>query len=441
MKISDLYEALYIKSKYSVFDELKNYPTSFVHFSKDIGKKSTQRAPYGNKFGINPLSTHSDPRGIYFYYNSWLLNTKVIISDDQYAVDYSNYWICDINDNNSINLGTITFPQVKKFVKNNGWLQEFNDVLPAALAYKSRYQAIYPKNKAGGKLWAVMDYLVNERNEFTWSLLLKGVDVVFDPGLGIINYGEPYQVIVLNKKAITVLKHGTNKNIEDKNIANIMKDVADMYFGTFKYKNTYPIIQLRLNDIPITVRYEHNSFYIGTFVNGIWIEVKERISDITGNTISQFKKLLIDTIKSYTNDQEPDGFPGRGKTGIKNKWTEHRINNLIRYITYRSDKIIHRYVSDGKLVFSTGWQGYKFQQKFDFIIDNNDNMTADITFTDNLTIRINSLKKFTFDQSNKEIASMILNDIKKQLSDLISSNRIDIAFKIIGLRLPSNQFG
>ena len=98
-------------------------------------------------------------------------------------------------------------------------------------------------------------------------------------------------------------------------------------------------------------------------------------------------------------------------------------------------------MSDGKLVFSTGWQGYKFQQKFDFIIDNNDNMTADITFTDNLTIRINSLKKFTFDQSNKEIASMILNDIKKQLSDLISSNRIDIAFKIIGLRLPSNQFG
>ena len=416
----------------TVFDAIKQYPNAFIHMAQDIDGTSGryQSAPQGNKIGINPQKIHNDPPGIYFYYNRWLLSSD--LSENQYAINYENYWICDIKQTpKSINLSTVKWNQIVDIATRNGWKDELNDAMDVIIKKRLPNTHIsLPKNTRtnGAKLWFAMKYIATITKKFTWLQLLKDVDVIFDPGEGIINTDEPAQAIVLNKNIIKILLHGSNKDKTNEVIASVIKSIAEQYGGKFYYQFKQPIANIEIDNKPISIRHSPNTekTFIGSFDDGFWIEkpIEKIYSNIGKN---QFKQIIIN-YSTHISDKAD-------KNGHKSKWNINLLQHILNSI-FKAGLLCRISVENNILNISTGWNGWgHFNHSVTFFINKNDDLKISINFNyelPNFFIKIEN--NFLSTSSPEDIITEMRDKIKENISKTSEIKSIHSFYKIIGFK-------
>lgn len=303
MRAKDLYEALFME-KYTAGNAIKKYPDNWIHFT-DI-----------NKLGINPDNDHDDPPGIYFYPCKYFIDDKH--HEDQYAINFKYYYICDINLNsNGINLKTLTLEQARNIAIKNNWLKEFDFYIN-----NSSNMAIIKKELTmdtsivGSVFYQLIKYLgypqkFNTRKvPRTYLDLIKGIDYIYDPGLGIIEKTEPHQLIVINRKILNIIDFDLNKNNDFKLKIEIMKELASIYNSTLNIKNKKLHFSIKQPESSIEVTISNSKFSYGNiyFVNIFntltnnkyhknlnqlsYNDEKEKIKTIIDDMLESNKKIL-----------------------------------------------------------------------------------------------------------------------------------------------------
>lgn len=412
-----LNEALFLTDRMSAFDAIRKYPSALTHFSS--GGADYGEQPLGSKLGVNPRKTHGDPHGIYFYFNRWLLNSEDV-SDSQFATNSQHYWVCSIkNSPNTINLASMTSAKIVAIAKRNGWLDDWYNCVNDD-TFKWGSVEIKSRKLIGAKFWAAMDYLVNEAKTHSWGKLLRGVDAIIDPGKGIINDAEPAQVIVFNRKLITVLEHGDNKNQEGKITQNLLKEFATKIGGNFYYKHKIAYADFQYENCPIQFAMDsYGSITTSYFSKGYWLSENE-----SGSHYTMDRQSFTDYIMQKYNSLK---YKNPEPTGLKSKWNQNTLNELTKKFKKNGFSFRYSKIRDGKLGFWTGHSGMGFLQ---FMV------SAEIDLEDNLSLHVEyyittpdkseggfrtvSEAKGLYPKtvSNDEIAA----DIKQQLTDTLKDS-------------------
>ena len=164
-----------------------------------------------------------------------------------------------------------------------------------------KYLAQYPgtvvkklvkRRNMGAALYATMDALINFKSiselfpdvkagQFKWTTMFKGIDYIYDKGKGIINEGEPAQIIVLNSKIIKVLKFGTNKESYMKNNIAKGKELFSRFGATkFKVKDDKLVTVIKYqNKYPVRLTYDFHNYrlWIEYYADGMYNKEKIKL--------------------------------------------------------------------------------------------------------------------------------------------------------------------
>ena len=338
MKVREILREMDWKHTSSAAKAMMKYPNAWIHFSKFP------------KLGINPSTKHHDPQAIYFYPIKWLSDVENR-SSAQYATESPYYFICRIKTTDkSINLKTIQWHQIEQLSKTNGWIDDLYRVRNSPELIHADWNQIYKTNprllkRDGGLFWSIMDYLVFHENK-SWLQMLKGVDVVIDPGLGIINQAEPAQAFVLDRTKITVIEAGNNKSTYTAAWGEAVRIAADKLGGHFFWKDKHACFDVSIDGKPITVRLfpGQMTVKIGHFREGMWVEITERLEhhsftspEVEARTISYLVKKAADKA---------------GTTGVNVKW-DKLFPELREKLGMKN--VLKNYFHDGTLIFSNSY--------------------------------------------------------------------------------------
>jgi len=255
-----------------------------------------------------------------------------------------------------------------------------------------------------------MDYLVNLENK-SWLSLIKGFDIILDPGYGIIARGEEKQAIVLNPKVIQIIEHNSNKDNEFKNYSSLLKQVASEMNGKFYFKNNIPTAELSINDNPVKIELIWGSIKLqlsaSFYKDGFWMTDITGIDENHQNTAKWLKMMIL----YATKDAE--------SAGLNLYWDFDKVKKIINTIIPRARRIRQR-VKDSKYHLWYSHDGSLSTLNFmmNFEINHNDELKVYIGAT--LTDKIDIEKNFEFsnsitpEQVAKEIRDYAISEIYKQ---------------------------
>jgi hypothetical protein len=345
MRAEQLFEDIFLTDRMSAFEAIRQHPNLFVHFSSGITRDG-QRSPSAPKFGINPSKTHGDPPGIYFYYNRWLLKSDDV-SDGQYGVHGSEYfWVCNITKtSNSLNIGAMKKEDAIRLAKRNGWEDEYYDCIRKGNVLTSSQTAKAAKT-VGGQFWGIMDYLVNEAKTHSWLKLLRGVDAIFDSGLGIINYQEPAQVIVLNKALIKIVTFGTNRDKQGNVVARTVKAFSDKIGGRFSFKYKRAIIDFEIDGAPVQWSFDdYGRKSTSQFKEGFWVTDTEprSMASQDANWFGEGLMKSYEALKRYGKLE---------KTGTVSEWSPQSAVEFSKQLFTKALLYNRTNVKDGVLIIT-----------------------------------------------------------------------------------------
>jgi hypothetical protein len=344
MRYSEILNEMIWEDKFTAGEAVKRFPNALIHFTKipKLGVNPTGNKPISPTEG-NALS-HSDPPGIYFYPCRYLMSEEA--SSYQYANSYPYYYVCSLTPTkNTLNVGTVSTATAEKIAKKNGWFGDMQRIRQDPTILKQDHRSPYenPKlfKKPGGFMWACMHYLASVENK-SWIAMLRGIDVITDPGFGIIASQEPAQTIVFNRKLLKILAHGENKDVLATRFGEIAKAVAPEFNAKVSFKNKNVIIDAKGVRV---ILYPYDMFYpigISKYEDGFWVTKKERSYNPDQGDIANFTDSVRRALRS-----------GEGGSGDAKEmhWTGDVATQIIKMVKPAARRF-GEYVKDGKLHIS-----------------------------------------------------------------------------------------
>lgn len=249
----------------NVVDDLSAYAGQgyFVHFGETP------------KVGVNPRPFHSDPRGVYCYGVDWLLNNpKFYNAGSQYAVNRPYWSIIRLVSDQGIVLSKFKQADLEALADRNGFRDELTRFLEqSSLSLKTAPEA----------LWA---YLRNRTSSFPSVPInseikpLRGIDFIYDDGLGIIHQREANQIALFNPKAYKIVDSGVQANKQEayhnNAVINIMKHLQLRYGGDLSWMKKSPklVIDRGYTRFEVTVDKESSQPYMRIKMN--WGRAEKR---------------------------------------------------------------------------------------------------------------------------------------------------------------------
>lgn len=244
---------------YSAGAEIATYRNKWVHFSQ---------VP---KLQVNPFKNHKDPFGIYFYPTNYINKDDLPVA--QFAANYQYYYICEPSKTARIlDLSKTDRDSVYDIALRNGWGTEFIEVEQRPRYYLS----IMPKKlhtKPGAIFYGAADALVNggiNGRKMSWVDLFRGLDGLKD-SMGIINDGEPKQMVIFSKKNVVKLAFGTNRSTYGGSFERIykagVKKIDPNCQSHYMYKTF--TIDFDYEDAPVKLRKTNGGAVLTYMRNGL----------------------------------------------------------------------------------------------------------------------------------------------------------------------------
>lgn len=250
----------------------RRYPGAWIHFS------------HMPKLGINPSKQHHDPPGIYFYPTNWLFSEAASLS--QFATEYEYFFIVQFKRSaRVINLSRMTMNSVTRIAQANGWLDELQAVMrdPTLLDNARQPMAKRLLKRPGGLFYATLDYLANVKHR-PWLGMLRGCDGLFDPGRGFIAGAEAAQAVMFGRQHVTVLAQGANTDHQDRQYADILRQIATELGGQFSYRNKLPVAEFTNAGRPFRITLNLGNFILelAYYQRGFWTVHQQRYTSYEG---------------------------------------------------------------------------------------------------------------------------------------------------------------
>jgi hypothetical protein len=335
MQIREILTEIVWEEQYASMKAAKKYPRDWIHFSN---------VP---KLGINPSKTHRDPPGIYFYPIPWLLAYEA--SPSQYGTSMPYYAICRFSPTpNSVVLSRATTRSTRTVAQRNGWIDDFDRVVRDG-KLQTVNNPMDPKllRRPGGLFYAAMDYLVNIEGR-KWLELLRGVDALFDFGGGIISANEVQQAVIINRRIMTVLEQGSNKDEWNQVHAKMMQDLATAYNGKFYYKNKVPIIDVNIDGKPIRMMFDSGNWriFLEYNRNGYWVRKQERYESSSYGDYENVLGMLRYYLLAAAKDATPEA--------VTRYWNKDRVLQLIQAL-FRGGNFNAHATPEGGTRYSVIW--------------------------------------------------------------------------------------
>lgn len=325
------------EEQYAAMRAAKRYPGAWIHFAN---------IP---KMGVNPQKAHRDPPGIYFYPCRWLLSYDA--SRSQYAVHYPYYFVCRIAPSrNSIDLSRMTTNRARAIAAQNGWLDDMDRLLHSGKLQSGNIRQLDRKllRRPGGAFYACLDYLVNVEGRH-WLQLLRGVDAIFDNGAGIISAGETNQAVVIDRKLLTVLEQGENKDEWDKTHARMMQELAQELGGKFYFMHKIPTVEVQIEGKPIKMEFDSGNWriFVEYYINGQWVRDQQRYENPSEGDYAHVK----DSLERILMNAAKKASAGAGQS----YWTKERIYSLFNLLMLDAGRLFKTTVWENKITYSAVW--------------------------------------------------------------------------------------
>ncbi len=275
----------------------KRHPEAWIHFS---------RIP---KIGVNPSNRqHHDPPGVYFYPIKWLLQ-HMDNRHGQYAVKFPHYFICSLpKAGHGIDLQKVSLRECTELANNNGWIVALNELCGDPTPLKSGPLGdVRPEDDPGRFLWACMDYMANITKERTWLQMLKGVDWIVDHG-GIINAGEPHQVIVFNPRGYRVIESGTNKVVDRLGgFGEVLQMLEERFNTKAVWRQKQATLHIEQYGLPLRIKFDSNAYVQIDFHDKKGFPKSFTIPTLHNATSSDVYDVLMGDIIMIARDKAGDG--------------------------------------------------------------------------------------------------------------------------------------
>lgn len=221
---------------------------------------------------INTKSFHKDPRGIYFYPVDYILtHSEKMRTGQQFATDFKFFFVCDIKEDQSgVNLAYVTWEQVYKIAKRNGWFEELDKFQDSPHDQKMKILPRYGNPEMPGSvLWHFVESLINA-HKTTWAKAFAGITYIRDPGKAIIHSNEPDQIAVLDPSIITIVKSGETgamrREQSDKTeywqhaVVGVMKQVRGEFGGDLVWSKKTPTLSFKVGKVSATLTFKPQSY-------------------------------------------------------------------------------------------------------------------------------------------------------------------------------------
>lgn len=272
-----------------LFEKLKQLKGKYsgVHFSR-----SDQLSFY-----YSP--SHHDPIGIYVFPKDYVLEGKLKKNQGFASFPYA-FLIEPTAEAKVLNLDM-------DYAKAEEILQKLD--IDKDLLYSDQVYHKADKNTPGHRFWGVLEYIRNSQGlskNVSWNVLFSktGYNTIYDPGLGIVHYNEPAQVIYLNHSAYKVVDVIKNTNVLSLSIqfASFFPD-----FRIYKQKSGWSneqFLKLKKNNISINVyadKYNPNRLTVKVYGFGEKYSSQEWRKEIDSR---QDLAELVDEIKTFMQDSE-----------------------------------------------------------------------------------------------------------------------------------------
>jgi len=190
------------------------------------------------KLGINPLSEHETPNGVYAYPADYVIKTKSF-EDLPYAGDQKWVNVFTVTpEANILKVDTVGSDEVKEYLKRlvtayperADEIKQFAKSAPKEAFANDGWDDIPNRKKLkklpGAQLWYIT-FELSEYDSNLWNKLFRvmGIDGVADSGMGIIHHMEPVQAVFFNPKAIKMIGRFPNSAAPtEKSITNRRKE-------------------------------------------------------------------------------------------------------------------------------------------------------------------------------------------------------------------------
>jgi len=370
----------------------KNY---FIHFTE---------VP---KIGINPKQEHSDPYGIYFYPDSFILDIEKW-SDFQYAINYPYYYIVTLK------------PETNLLHTKNINEELIEEILGEKLFKLFNLLKIDFKGKLNKRFFSFLDMLNAEPSKrknlnhkkipkITWNKIFNktNYDGIYDTK-GLIAEGEPEQLVLFYLNKINVEDFGKSEFNYSENY-KIIKGLMDKYNKPYSFNKFLNKEYIIGNDYYLLKKTKNNSVFFYYLDNDQLLRTKKFIPnflDSFGNSLGELeyfiKNLNIKDLKyKLKNAKKP----------TKDKYTIY-VENIVKTLIFREPKEKEIKEINEILVFdktiNVDNQDYLFYVKMEY--------TTVTLFISKLEGKNNSSINVTFkmgDETSKNISNFKNEIIKK----------------------------
>jgi len=272
-----------------LFEKIKDLKGEYagVHFSN-----SDQLS-----FNLKPI--HSDPIGIYIFPKKYILDGGLKVNTMFASYPYA-FLIEPTSNARILNLN-MSYQEAEYLL-----IQMDIDKM---LLYGEEIYHNSSKNTPGHRFWGVLENVRNTKKlskNFSWNNFFKKTkyNVIYDPGLGIIHYNEPNQILYLDHKAYSVIDVVKNQN----NYSLLIKFAS--YFPEFKiYKQKKSnwdkkYSKIKLNNNNITIEITTNSYNFNEILISIY-GYEEKFEENFNINSNEELLNLVNIIKNFIKNSKP----------------------------------------------------------------------------------------------------------------------------------------
>ena len=151
--------------------------------------------------------SHSDPIGVYVFPKKYVLEGK--LEKNKMFSNYYYAFLIQANSNAKILNLDMNKEKAKSLLEKMGINKDLYD--SKEIYHNSNY------NTPGHRFWGALEHIRNKNNlskNVSWNVLFSktNYNTLYDPGLGVIHYNEPNQLLFLDHKAYDVVDVIRNTN-------------------------------------------------------------------------------------------------------------------------------------------------------------------------------------------------------------------------------------
>lgn len=316
-----------------LFEKVKELKGKYsgVHFSKEP------------QISFNTKPSHSDPIGVYVFPKEYVLEGKLetnkMFSNNHYA------FLIKANSNAKILNLNMNEQKAKSLLDQMGINKDLYD--SEEIYHNSN------ENTPGHRFWGVLEHVRNKNNlskNISWNVLFSktNYNTLYDPGLGVIHYREPSQLVFLEHKAYDIIDVIRNTNPYNLllNFASFFPDFSirkkrvynpTQIPGTNLKRDTNQKILLKKNNIEINLSSSDVDNKLHVVVYG-FVNPNPSSQYSTGKewrkNINSKQDLLelVDEVKNYMNTSEVEPI----RTSMEDKEYE-KMFNVANYYKLKID--------------------------------------------------------------------------------------------------------